>query len=96
MSSREEFEAWASGNWVNADKELRYKRDALPKSDPNYNDYVNIKLQAAWEGWRASRQALEVKLPETEWFGDSYKGDWALSPEEVSEALREAGVRVKP
>lgn len=104
MSMRDDFEAWASSNWINADKELRYKRDALPKSDPHYNDYVNIKLQAAWEGWQASRQALTVALPSRsdlkymEFFPDIEGGavNERAYLNDFRAAIEAAGVRVKP
>lgn len=50
---RAEFEAWANSFFANAP--TKYKRDALPKDDPNYGDYVSMPLQAAWQAWQASR-----------------------------------------
>lgn len=104
MSLRAEFEDWASSNWINADKELRYKRDALPKSDPHYNDYVNIKLQAAWEGWQASRQALKLALPSRsdlkymEYYADVEGGCFNRQAyiDDLVIALQAAGLRFIP
>lgn len=55
---RAEFEAWANRFFANAP--TNYKRDALPKDDPNYGDYVAKPLQVAWVAWQASRAAPDV------------------------------------
>lgn len=55
---RAEFEAWANSFFANAP--TKYKRDALPKDDPNYGDYASKPLQVAWLAWKASRAAPDV------------------------------------
>ena len=45
--------------------------------------------------WQASRAALKVELPEPEYFGDHWSGDWAYNVEDTKEALQQAGIEVK-
>ena len=71
--SREQFEAWASSKW---DGELGSK-----DSDGNYH-FEPVQLQ--WEGWQASRSAVEIELPEvtekrwwSSWHGEfRYEAFW--------------------
>lgn len=35
----------------------KYKRDELPKDDPNHGDYASWPLQVVWLAWQASRAA---------------------------------------
>ncbi len=58
--SREQFEAWAKSKW---DGELGSKG-----SDGNYH-FEPVQLQ--WEGWQASRAAVEIELPHVfdHWLG---------------------------
>jgi hypothetical protein len=57
---RAEFEVWVRAEWPTAP--LHHVRDALPKDDPRYGEYVNESIRFAWFGWKASRAALVVKL----------------------------------
>lgn len=45
--------------------------------------------------WQASRAAIEVELPRTQYYGDHWSGDWALDPELVVDSINEAGLKVK-
>lgn len=83
---REEFEA--------------YVLDLFPVDMPyslarNEMVYLNPHIQQRWLGWQASRAALKVELPEPEYFGDHWSGDWAYNVEDTKDALREAGIEVK-
>lgn len=99
MSSREEFESWACKHWPYLAQEIRYRRDGLPADDPRYMNYCSYDLQAAWDAWQASRQALEIKLPKpcTARSGFSH-GDELYNSAigRCREAIEAAGVRTKP
>lgn len=47
---REAFEAVVRLNWASAP--LHYVRDALPKDDPRYGQYVDETMQGMWVGWQ--------------------------------------------
>ena len=55
MTSREQFEAWAT----NAGFIVTTKNDG----------YLYPATNSAWQAWRASRAAIEIELPEEESFG---------------------------
>lgn len=55
-------------------------------------DYIALETLTAWWGWQASRQALEIKLPEPHWFGEVE----IFSSDEVLGAIEAAGLQVKP
>lgn len=103
--SREQFEAWVCKRWPSAAQEVRYKRDALPTDHPRHGHYVNNDLQVAWEGWQASRQALEIDLPddgiqdcERDWGDrckDTFDCGYNYACEQHEKAIEAAGVRVK-
>lgn len=82
MGMREEFEAWVSTqSWT---------------VDMMYRDgYVGWEAQFAFDAWQASRAALVVTLPATQYYGDSWSGDYALPTEDTHEALTDAGVSYK-
>ena len=94
MSSREQFEAWACKHWPYLAQEIRYRRTSLPADDPRYMNYVSYDLQAAWDAWQASRQALVVELPVAEDFTDIEDAMYVVH--RCEEAIKAAGVRVKP
>lgn len=81
-SSREQFEEWAKSKW---DNELG---DVL--SDGSYA-FEPIQLQ--WEGWQASRAAIEIELPSKEdpanFFCEVYDCDM------VHESLANCGLKVR-
>lgn len=53
---REEFEAWAiTSAWLGLTGECMEFIDG---------GYVNCEVQAAWLGWRASRESLVIELPQ--------------------------------
>ena len=73
---REEFEAWAIDHHFSATK----KQDGV--------SYAHDSTMCAFEGWKASRAALRVELPE------NCKG-MALTVSELRQQLDKAGVSYK-
>lgn len=59
---REEFEAWIS-------KESPSARLNICSVEDGYRycigQYVSTRVQSLWVGWKASRECLVIKLPET-------------------------------
>lgn len=90
--SREEFEAWAEKNG--------YRMDLITDGDI----YSYSSTRCSWEAWKASRESLVVAVPQRQalcasGYGDGYfvpsdSGE-GLEYDEVVEALRTAGIRIK-
>ena len=81
--SREQFEAWAKSKW---DGELGSKDE--------YGDYYFEPVQLQWEGWQASRAAVEIEHPEQ----DSYLGTRQVTFERDAmwlHVINEQGLKVK-
>jgi len=75
---REEFEVWAKSKY-------------MPLRRDSSDEYWVETTQSAWGGWKASREALKIKLPRVIFWGrlevlEGYDLD------EVQEALKAAGV----
>ena len=83
---REEYEAWFCST-------IPYK---IAKESwfavMDDGDYIITDVQAGWAGWKASRAALCVELPDSERSVDC--GD-VLYRSDVEEALDAAGIRHK-
>ncbi|HDL7186370.1 TPA: hypothetical protein PXM64_001023 [Yersinia enterocolitica] len=89
--SREEFEA-----------EFRKQHDGQPHIEmllEMYNhgtdeepeiDYYSLDARDAWKWWQASREIIEVELPEPGYYDRT--SQFAV---DVYEALRTAGIRIK-
>ena len=82
---REEFEAWHIKQCEADGMDLRELSSEL---DRNGDGYVYTGAQYAWRGWKASRDALCVELPE------NCKG-MALTVSELHKQLDKAGVSYK-
>ncbi len=84
--SREQFEAWfnSKSNW---------KIVTTMRTKTGYTN--NPSAQSKWEVWQASRAAVEIELPQTQYYGDHWSGDWALDKDSVEEVLTEQGLKVK-
>ena len=80
MTSREQFEAWASNQYPFDPIE-----SILLRIGPDKEIYHLKVIQRLWEAWQASREAVEVQLPEL--FEDDRHA--------VTEAIRAAGIKVK-
>lgn len=83
---REEYEAWFCST-------IPYK---IAKESwfavMDDGDYIITDVQAGWAGWKASRAALCVELPDSERSVDC--GD-VLYRSDVEDALDAAGIRYK-
>lgn len=86
MSSREEFEAWASSPAFGLSPG-HFKKD-------EEGEYINYPAHCYWLVWQASRQALVVELPEpaSESPDPLYICAYGQS---VRKTIEAAGVRVK-
>ena len=82
---RKEFEAWHIKQCEADGMDLRELSSEL---DRNGDGYVYIGAQYAWRGWKASRAALCIELPE------NCKG-MALTVSELHRELDKAGVSYK-
>lgn len=81
MTSREQFEAWAGKHYV-----------CIKKLGEN-GSYDSEPVQIAWEGWQASRAAIEVELPERHYFCDN---DGAfVDVSDVIYEIHHVGLKVK-
>jgi hypothetical protein len=62
QDERQAFEAWFLSKWP---ANQLYRRDALPASDPHYEEYCNPHVHHAYEGWlgRAARPAQTEQRP---------------------------------
>lgn len=84
MTSREQFEAWAE------------EAGALPwgylKKQRTQNGGYSVQIyNYMWEAWQASREALDIKLPEV----CAFNLCELLDKKQVIEAIRAAGIKVK-
>lgn len=86
--SREQFEDWADKNWPGAKRQQLERDEFGAYKNPIYRDF--------WTGWQASREAVVVELPQTEYFGDSWSGGWAITRENVVDAIEAQGLKVAP
>ena len=78
---REEFEKWAAGDGYE-----------LEVSDDERFTYSYHETECAWYGWKASRAALCVELPDAE---TGFDGDSIFATGDIHDALDVAGVRYK-
>ena len=85
---REEYEAWFCST-------MPYK---IAKESwfavMDDGDYIITDVQAGWAGWKASRAALCVELPDG-YIGHPYRNDILSAIDECRIALDDAGVRYK-
>lgn len=85
---REEFEAWASSHFVDVGSGNPLKKGP----NGHYGFYV---VATAWKAWQASRAALRVELPKSD-YADQLDGDaYVMESRAVAEALQQAGIEVK-
>ena len=64
--------------------------------------YISSTTESAWWGWQASREAIEVELPQR-WSVDGFESGWVADPDganldyaETVKAIEAAGLKVKP
>lgn len=93
MTSREQFEAWASNQYPCEPVE-----NILLRVGPDRARYHLKVIQGLWEAWQASRDAVEVELPAA-CADDEYFNDGVFQPmryeRDVERAIRAAGIKVK-
>lgn len=86
---REEFEAW-----VRTQVPEPSLATVLAYSAGN-DLYLNTHIQGRYEGWKASRAALRVELPKSD-YADQLDGDaYVMESRAVAKALQQAGIEVK-
>ncbi|HBN9704575.1 TPA: hypothetical protein L3939_006553 [Pseudomonas aeruginosa] len=82
---REEFEAWVLAEHP-GQKRLLARDERI---------YMNSHIQNRWQAWQASRAALRVELPKSD-YADQLDGDaYVMESRAVAEALQQAGIEVK-
>ncbi|MEY0214899.1 hypothetical protein AB7W58_10200 [Providencia rettgeri] len=74
--SRQQFEAWF------------IRKYNIPEHVMNLSP---IKVEIAWEAWKASRESLEIELPETFIANET----WCYDEDLVNQALISNGVKIK-
>ena len=98
MTSREQFEVWASNQYPFDPIE-----SILLRIGPDKERYHLKVIQRLWEAWQASREAVEVELPEEmkarEALDKGFMCDYAAGVTDtvvqMRENLRAAGIKVK-
>lgn len=94
MTSREQFEAWASNQYPCEPVE-----NILLRVGPDRARYHLKVIQGLWEAWQASREAVEVEveLPDhrdyEETLSDHELG-FNIALEKCAETIRSAGIKV--
>lgn len=87
MTSREQFEAW-----------LRAQPHVLNVGVEQDGTYTLHEDRVAWMAWQASREAVEVQLPDhrdyEETLSDHELG-FNIALKQCAEAIRAAGIKVK-
>lgn len=83
MTSREQFEAWCINRLITVTR--------LVGGDT----YQTSRTRELWEAWKASREAIEIELPEPCSPGDFCVDIPAQAHHEVVEAIELAGLKVK-
>jgi hypothetical protein len=67
---------------------------------PKGNNYIDPMAQADWEsfqkGWQASREAVVVEFPGTEWFGEYSQEAARVMRDGCAEAIEAQGLKVAP
>ena len=87
---------------------MREMREAFERTNsrdhrrqpPKGNNYIDPMAQADWEsfqkGWLASREAVVVELPGTEWFGEYSQEAARVMRDGCAEAIEAQGLKVAP
>lgn len=90
MTSREQFEVWFKSISSPSNKLLNWRK--------SLNAYDYSVTQAAWEAWQASREAVEVQLPDRRDYEETlsdHELGFNIALELCAEAIRAAGIKVK-
>lgn len=86
--SREQFESFARDVLDWSDDEFRLASDG--------KSYYWGSAGEAWVFWQASRAAVVVELPGTEWFGEYSQEAARVMRDGCAEAIEAQGLKVAP
>lgn len=87
---REGFEVWVKA--YAEERDYQYPHLLLSR-DPITGDYQTTWVDSAWIGWKASRAAIVIALPEEDDVGDTGQR-MVMDSEEVRAAIQSVGVSV--
>lgn len=89
MTSREQFETW----WKTQRAVCQFAREGSKNGA-----YHSKPCQSAWEAWQASREAVDVQLPDRRDYEETlsdHELGFNIALELCAEAIRAAGIKVK-
>ncbi|MFH3212597.1 hypothetical protein ABK923_15425 [Enterobacter hormaechei] len=88
--SRKSFESWLM-------EEFGYRQDYLEywRGEGDYKSHPD--LRSRWQGWKASRAAIEIDLPMPKYtcFSQGFYKGIAEQRKNDTDAIRAAGIKVK-
>ncbi|WP_338191479.1 hypothetical protein [Proteus mirabilis] len=84
--SRQQFECWYFNNHRHEQKYPLHKDES--------GEYFYDGARRAWEAWQASRESLEVELPEP-FIANENCETWCYDEDLVNQALISNGVKIK-
>ena len=87
MTSREQFE-----EWIKEETGFDLWRTEYPMTEWDDQQYKCHQTNLAWMAWKASRDAIEIDLPEAD---IGYEMMEYYEPQQVIEAIEQAGLKVK-
>ena len=87
MTSRDQFETW-----VKKETGFDLWRTEYPMTEWDNQQYKCHQTNLAWMAWQASRAAIEIELPEAD---IGYEMMEYYGPQQVIEAIEQAGLKVK-
>ena len=87
MTSREQFE-----KWINEETCFDLWRTEYPMTEWDDQQYKCHQTNLAWMAWQASREAIEIELPDAD---VGYEMMEYYDPQQVIEAIEKAGLKVK-
>lgn len=89
MTSREQFE-----KWVKEETGFDLWRTEYPMTEWDNQQYKCHQTNLAWMAWQASRDAIEIELP-NQFPGEYYLDRDVIYADELIEELEQAGLKVK-
>ena len=87
MTSRDKFE-----EWIKEETGFDLWRTEYPMTEWDDQQYKCHQTNLAWMAWQASRAAIEIELPAVE---IGYEMMEYYEPQQVIEAIKQAGLKVK-
>ena len=89
MTSREQFE-----EWIKEETGFDLWRTEYPMTEWDNQQYKCHRTNLAWMAWQASRDAIEIELP-NHFPGEHYLDRDVIYADELIEELEQAGLKVK-